>query len=158
MADEFEQAVLCCFRPGVPQGPVLLLCCVSKRFADVRDRATQYIKQLRSSPDAWKFCLERFFTTSIIEVKARIACVPYCADSLQFYCLQALQEIIAQGCPLDRIVSDLRSYDALTPAVQVQLRTVLFSWLSTYLVANPTESLRTCSCSSLCASAHVPVK
>lgn len=42
--------------------------------ADLHARATQYLNQLRASPDAWRFCLERFFATSSIEVKVR--CTP----------------------------------------------------------------------------------
>lgn len=105
MGDEFEQAVLCCFRPGVPQGSEAarsLVVFTELRFADVQSRAQQYLNQVRASPDAWKFCLERYFTTSQVEVKVAIRCaLMHVCSSSQFYCLQTLQEIITMGHALD---------------------------------------------------------
>lgn len=112
-------------------------------------RATQYLNQLRASPDAWRFCLERFFATSFIEVKVRRTSTSS-TDRLSHSSIayRPCKRSSPRGAAPRPLIPRahrylyLRRYDALSPEVQAQLRTALFSWLGTYLVANPNESLR----------------
>lgn len=123
----------------------LLRRCPDPPPTDLHARATQYLNQLRASPDAWKFCLERFFSTTFIEVKVRrIGPPPLLTAPISSTASRRCRRSSPRGArPRSAPCLTLRSYDHLSPEVQAQLRTGLFSWLANYLVANPNESLRT---------------
>lgn len=48
-------------------------------YLTVQDRAAEFVNQIKSNPDVWRLCTERFSVTAYSEVK--------------FWCLQTLHEV-----------------------------------------------------------------
>lgn len=64
--DDFEKAILCSYDPSI--GGAL------------KESAIAFCESVRTSPDAWKFCVEKLFNSNVVQVK--------------FFCLQILQDLI----------------------------------------------------------------
>ncbi|KAF2069462.1 hypothetical protein CYY_009217 [Polysphondylium violaceum] len=97
--DEFEQAIIYSFDPLVSE--------------DIKQKALAYIDQIKNSPDAWKFCLQRLGQTGN-------------SIHLKFFCFQIFQDLI------------LHKYSTLTAEESNKLKAGLINWLKTHL-ANGTE-------------------
>eukprot|EP01116_Phalansterium_solitarium_P022835 TRINITY_DN7699_c0_g1_i3.p1 TRINITY_DN7699_c0_g1~~TRINITY_DN7699_c0_g1_i3.p1 ORF type:complete len:352 (+),score=158.80 TRINITY_DN7699_c0_g1_i3:157-1212(+) len=97
MADEFDEAVLCSYNPAVPDA--------------LKAKANDYCQRVKEAPEGWRFCLEKFLTTSRVEIK--------------FFCLQVLQDLATNR--LEVLSDDDRG----------QLKVAMFRWLSEHLPKNP---------------------
>eukprot|EP01113_Clastostelium_recurvatum_P043579 TRINITY_DN7235_c0_g1_i4.p1 TRINITY_DN7235_c0_g1~~TRINITY_DN7235_c0_g1_i4.p1 ORF type:complete len:1068 (-),score=308.25 TRINITY_DN7235_c0_g1_i4:49-3252(-) len=97
--DEFESAVLCSFDPMAAP--------------DIKAKATQYCTNVHNTPTAWRFCLERFFTTNAVQVK--------------FFCLQVIQDVL------------LHRYLTFPEPDKLFLRSTLLRWLQEWVPAHQPE-------------------
>ena len=62
MADDFERAVALTCNPSAPEAS--------------RAESLRYFESVRQHPEGWRFCLEKFFSTS--------------SNDARFYCLQLI--------------------------------------------------------------------
>eukprot|EP01117_Protostelium_nocturnum_P002827 TRINITY_DN13746_c0_g1_i1.p1 TRINITY_DN13746_c0_g1~~TRINITY_DN13746_c0_g1_i1.p1 ORF type:complete len:965 (-),score=282.39 TRINITY_DN13746_c0_g1_i1:38-2932(-) len=86
--DEFDSAVIASFNPTAPE---------------LRKKANEYCESVKAAPDGWKFCLEKFFGSNVLQVK--------------FFCLVVIQETIQY------------KYNALSAADQNLLRQTLLRFI-----------------------------
>eukprot|EP01133_Synstelium_polycarpum_P014604 gene14604-17268_t len=101
--DDFETAVLYSFDPQVSE--------------DIKQKALAYTEGIKSSPDGWRFCLDRLFVTSSIHVK--------------FFCFHVFQDLI------------LHRHAILTEDDRTKLKTTLVNYLKVHLaVANEDSAIK----------------
>jgi hypothetical protein len=67
--DDFETAIMLSLDPTVS--------------GEVKEKANRYCDSVRTTPDAWKFCVEKIYKTSTMQVK--------------FFCFQVLQDLVLHG-------------------------------------------------------------
>lgn len=67
--DDFERAIMLSLDPTVS--------------GEVKEKANRYCDSVRTTPDAWKFCVDKIYKTSTMQVK--------------FFCFQVLQDLVLHG-------------------------------------------------------------
>ena len=92
MADDFEKAILFSFdqtgnvdaalkvREGLFRAALNFIAAPAARtYHIVQERATAYCNDTKAQPQSWQLCLEKYTTTSYLEVR--------------FWCLQTMHEV-----------------------------------------------------------------
>ncbi|KAG1677608.1 hypothetical protein FOA52_010389 [Chlamydomonas sp. UWO 241] len=106
MADDFERALLITFDFTGGVDPAL------------KERATSFINEVKSNPEVWRLCCERYGTSQYTEVR--------------FWCLQTLHELLKT------------SYTAFPAGAKLEVKTAITTWLQgcADLKAGPAPFLR----------------
>lgn len=106
--DDFERAIMFSLDPSVT--------------GEIKEKANRYCESVHSTPDAWKFCLDKLFKTTILQVK--------------FFCFQILQDLILHRYKFSSHVDVWTAVDqfqhryiSLSDADRMALRGGLLNWM-----------------------------